>query len=219
MQIAPALRASQIEGLFFELLGLKKIFMRKPWASAIINLDKTSTELMSALKRSWRGHLRKSQQLGIDIQSHNVTPKTIDFLINQYKLLQQNKKFTGINEKLIRSLALQSKEQSQWRFNLFTAHEPNKLNLEDSIGLVVTIEFHDTAIYLIGLTSEVGRTTQANYALLWFAILHAKENKIKYFDLGGVSQDTPNGISDFKYGTGAAPFSLIGEWRPALFGL
>jgi hypothetical protein len=219
LYIAPTIRASQEGEFFLGLLGLRKLFARNSWGSAILRLDQTFEELMSSLARNWRGHLRKSQQLGIDIQSQNIIPKNINFLIGQYKILQKNKKFIGINENLIRSLAMQSKEQSQWKFNLFTAHEPDKLNLEESIGLIVTIEFHDTAIYLIGLTSEVGRKVQANYALLWFAILHAKDNKLKYFDMGGVNQETSKGISDFKYGTGATPFSLIGEWRPKFFGL
>ena len=219
LYISPKIIDSQIDEFILELLNLKKLGWRRPWSSATLSLNKTTEELMSGLTSSWRGSLRKSQQLGVLIQSHNFSFETINFLINQYKQFQKNRKFIGISEELIRSLVLQSKEHSDWRFNFFTAHMSNKLDLNDSIGLLATIEFHDTAIYLIGFTNEVGRTAQANYALLWSAILQAKENKLIYFDLGGASEDAQRGISGFKYRTGAAPYSLVGEWRPTMFGI
>ena len=57
--------------------------------------------------------------------------------------------------------------------------------------------------------------------MLWESILNAKENGCRWFDIGGLSEDTPSGIAHFKKGINAEMYSLIGEWRgfylPKLF--
>ena len=71
----------------------------------------------------------------------------------------------------------------------------------------------DTCTYLVGWTPEPGRQLQANYFLLWNALLHFKELGYRYFDLGGLSARTTEGIAHFKRGMNGAEYSLPGEYR------
>ena len=100
-----------------------------------------------------------------------------------------------------------------WVFNIFTAKARDSNNSEEYLGILVSIEHGDTAIYLIGATTDKGRKYQSNYVLLWEAILEAGRNGCRWFDIGGLNETTPKGIAHFKKGIQAHPYALIGEWR------
>ena len=82
------------------------------------------------------------------------------------------------------------------------------LYLQIYTGFVYSI-----SIYLIGLTTDIGRKYQANYAMLWLGILNAKRNGCSKFDIGGLNDDTPSGVAHFKNGLKSSMYSLSGEWR------
>jgi len=100
---------------------------------------------------------------------------------------------------------------SDWGFNLFVAEEEESKK-KNILGMLVMIRHGDTATYLIGLTDEKGRKLNANYALLWSAILHARKINCKWFDIGGLDETTPQGIAHFKKGLNSSLYSLTGEW-------
>ena len=129
------------------------------------------------------------------------------------------KHFIGLSETLIRALA--QKNTKNWEFNIFTASLDGSNDFQSNLGLLVTINHGDTSMYLIGSTNQLGRQYQANYVLLWQAILQSKESGCKWFDIGGLNETTPKGIAHFKQGLQAKPYKLVGEWRgfftPKLF--
>ena len=79
-------------------------------------------------------------------------------------------------------------------------------------GLVVTIKSGDTCTYIIGATDDVGRKCQANTVLLWESILDSKRLMCQWFDIGGMSEETPKGIAEFKKGLNAKTYKLMGDW-------
>ena len=135
----------------------------------------------------------------------------INMLINRYKKLQLDKGFSGIPESLIIALAKQYDES--WEFNLFFANEHMHKDIENSVGVLVSIHHGDTATYFIGSTNDKGRNLNANYVLLWEAIMFAKHSGCKWFDIGGLDSTTPKGIAHFKHGLNFEPYNLVGEWR------
>ena len=132
--------------------------------------------------------------------------EAIDNVLEAYRSLQEEKNFVGLSENLIRELA--NVNGKNWSFNVFSA-----LINGERIGTLVTIDHCRTSIYLIGATSFSGRKYQANYVLLWEAILSSKDNGCSWFDIGGLNSTTPKGVAHFKNGLQADPYSLIGEWR------
>ena len=51
-----------------------------------------------------------------------------------------------------------------------------------------------------------------NSVLLWESLVAAKQNGCRWFDIGGLSEETPKGIAEFKKGLNATPYGLVGEW-------
>jgi len=220
LQIAPEI--NNTEAVIGELknLGLRQLSV-PPWASGLLLLDPNKEELLMGLNGKWRNCLRKGlrskfsvKKYDIDIHqkvSYKISYKILQKILNNYKKLKHDNQFSGISESLLESIALQSGDN--WETNLFIANENIGGSDDDPIGMLVSIDYGDTSIYLIGTTNLKGRKLNANYVLLWEAILSAKNEGCKWFDIGGLNSTTPPGIAHFKKGLNAKPYELAGEWR------
>ena len=209
-QIAPEIHDLELGNEFLKSLGLKKLAL-KPYASGLLHLQKDEKKLLMGLKKKWRYYLRKGQNLEPTVSILVGNSAELEILLNRYRTLQQEKKFTGISEPLILSLSKQQAEE--WQFTLFIANQGSHMNVENCSGMLLSIQHGDTATYLIGITNNEGRELQVNYVLLWQAILEAKKNGCTWFDIGGLDDTTPKGIAHFKKGVQSEPYYLIGEWR------
>jgi len=197
-----------ISGL--QALGFKKL-ATPAWASGRISLQLDEQALLMGLKGKWRNMLRKGEKLGVTVTQHECKGEALTLLMQSYTDLQSSRGFDGLSNKLINALAGQ--HGSQWEFNLFVAREDTMPEHDDPLGLLVTVRSGDAALYLIGSTNDKGRQMQANSVLLWQAILHAKHSACNWFDIGGLSDATPEGVARFKQGLNAVPYVLVGEWR------
>jgi hypothetical protein len=66
-------------------------------------------------------------------------------------------------------------------------------------GLVVSA-MGDSAIYLLGATSDAGLNAKGAYLLQWTMIQWLKENGIRWYDLGGINPEANPGVYTFKKG-------------------
>lgn len=209
LRIAPDLSNLDIVNKSLSAVGMIKLSI-PPYASGLLSLDVEKDILLMNLKGKWRNCLRKGYKLGVIVARITGESHELKSLIANYKILQDNNKFSGVSDSLISSL---SKESGyRWEFNLFIAKENSKSESEDSIGMLVCIRHGDTATYLIGETNDIGRKKQANYVLLWEAILYSKDSGARWFDIGGLDTTTTKGISHFKKGINSDLYNLTGEW-------
>jgi lipid II:glycine glycyltransferase (peptidoglycan interpeptide bridge formation enzyme) len=207
IQISPELPNTTIVKESLLKLGLKR--QNQPvWASGRIDLNIDKQDMLRNFSTRWRRHIKKSIKLKVSIKIESNNIDNINLLLSKYNELQNKKEFTGISNKLINALSKQV--GIYWKFNLFIAYDDTQ---GKPIGVLVSIHSGDTAIYLIGSTTEKGRKMQANSLLLWQSILHAKNSGCAWFDIGGLNESTPKGIATFKKGLNAIPYKLSGEWR------
>ncbi|MDF1683524.1 MAG: GNAT family N-acetyltransferase [Legionellaceae bacterium] len=179
--------------------------------SALLSLESSEEQLMMGLKGKWRNCLRKGQKLGVTVKLDKGGREHFQWLVDFYRAQQQEKGFDGTSERMLR--ALFTNQSQSFKFNLYIALD-DKISEETSLlGMLVTLQFGDVVEYLIGATTEKGRAQQANSVLLWEAILDAKQNGCRWFDVGGLAKATPKGIADFKKGLNPEPYALVGEWR------
>ena len=211
---APELPLTKTTMSGLQALGFKKL-VAHAWASGQMSLQPDAQVLMMGLKGKWRNMLRKGEKLGVTVTHHECKGEALKLLMQSYTVLQSSRGFDGLSNELINALARQ--HGSQWEFNLFVAYENTIPEHDHPLGLLVTIRTGDTAIYLIGSTNDKGRQMQANSVLLWQAILHAKHGACNWFDVGGLSEATPDGIAKFKQGLNAIPYNLVGEWYRNIF--
>jgi lipid II:glycine glycyltransferase (peptidoglycan interpeptide bridge formation enzyme) len=65
---------------------------------------------------------------------------------------------------------------------------------------VVASALGDTAIYLLGATSDHGLNARGTYLLQWTLIKWLRENGVKWYDLGGIDPGRNPGVYHFKKG-------------------
>jgi hypothetical protein len=200
--------------------GLKNLGGRRrpdpAWASGRLALTADEESILMGFHGKWRNCLRKGLRMDVLVTNHKCSGPEQDLLISHYSALQEAKDFSGLSPELIKSMARQ--QGADWQINLFIAREFPASDVEEPLGLLVTVRHGDSATYLIGTTNEKGRQMQANSVLLWHAILQAKHTGCAWFDIGGLSAATPNGIAKFKQGLNAVPYAVAGEWRWYLWG-
>ena len=62
----------------------------------------------------------------------------------------------------------------------------------------------DSAIYLLGATSDDGLNAKGSYLLQWTLIQWLKENGVRWYDLGGIDPEGNPGVYYFKRGFSGA---------------
>jgi len=207
--IAPEVSKGQMKSADLESLGLK---LRKtnPWGSSLLDLSADADDLMKSLNGKWRNLLRKSQKTDLQVRQIAGNQREFESLIALYENMQKDKGFIGIPLKLLRELG--RCEGQAWNFRAYVG-EFNDVedSSEDLAGMLMSVRHGNTATYLIGYTGYSGRKTNLNYLLLWQAILDAKADGCKHFDLGGLNSNTPKGVAHFKRGLSGVEYELLGE--------
>jgi hypothetical protein len=210
VQIAPLLPPG--ERLESALLSLG--FRRQPNCpadSALVSLVEDEDVILMRINGKWRNGLRKGQKLGVKVHIDEGGRLQFKLLLDFYKQQQIEKRFDGTSDNMLRALV--DNQSPFFKFNLFVAIDESDSTQGICQGVLVTLQFGDVSEYLIGATNERGRLNQANSVLLWEAILDAKKNGCKWFDVGGLSKNTTAGIAAFKKGLNPEPYGLVGEWR------
>jgi lipid II:glycine glycyltransferase (peptidoglycan interpeptide bridge formation enzyme) len=81
----------------------------------------------------------------------------------------------------------------------------------------VTSIHGDTAVYLLGATTDQGLKAQASYLLHWRTIELMRERDVAWYDLGGIDPEANPGVCAFKQRTNgfdvtaAGPFERVPE--------
>ena len=206
--VAPEIPSSESTKSGLKALGFRQA-KTQPWASGLISLSTDEDAILMSFNGKWRNQMRKGIKLGVKVKKQDCSEATLDTLMRNYSALQKVKGFSGISDSLLKSLAQQ--KGSLWEFNLFFAYAESHEG-GDPIGVLVSIRSSDTSTYLIGTSSDVGRSMQANAVLLWEAMVDAKNAGCEWYDIGGLNESTPRGIASFKKGLNAVPYNLVGEF-------
>ena len=191
------------EKLKNELISLGIRFRKKQvWSSLKIKIDKSEEEILNNFKSKWRNMLKKAFKKNINIIDKETD---INNFITKYEEFQKLKRFKGVPSKLI--LSLFEEQNDALKFKIFLAKDQNL----KTIGTILIIIHGKTATYTISWIDYYGRSSNANYFLLWKSILYARSKGCKWFDLGGFNNNTPSGIKHFKNGTNGIYYELVGE--------
>jgi lipid II:glycine glycyltransferase (peptidoglycan interpeptide bridge formation enzyme) len=214
IQLAPELSNTERVSTSLSGFGFRHL-PAPPYESGLFSLNETKEQLLMKFNGKWRNCLRKGLKLNVNIKKSSGDSVKLSDLLKVYSKFQEDKKFTGLSNKLLHSLANISSDE--WQFTLFTAYADDEIETSNAIGMLVCIRHGDTATYTIGYTDEYGRKLQANYVLLWNAILHSKSLGCDWFDIGGLNETTPKGVAHFKKGINSDLYQLSGEWRMFVF--
>jgi lipid II:glycine glycyltransferase (peptidoglycan interpeptide bridge formation enzyme) len=159
----------------------------------VLDLSPSLDELRKKLDAKWRNKLSGAEKNNLKVVAGNG-PQEYQAFSQLYYQMRQRKNF---------ETTVDAEEFRRIQENLAEPHRMRILICENQgtpvAGLVVSA-MGDSAIYLLGATSDSGLHTKGAYLLQWTMIRWLKENGIRWYDLGGIDPDGNPGVYSFKKG-------------------
>jgi hypothetical protein len=174
-------------------------FTQEPQTSAnayrtfILDLTRPLEELRRNLDKKWRNQLTRSEKNGLNLVAGNGTVEFRTFC-RMYNQMLKRKAF---------ATTVDIEEFGRLQEDLPDTHRMRILICEQDgrpIAGLVASAMGDSAIYLLGATSDDGLDAKGAYLLQWTLIQWLKESGFKWYDLGGIDPEGNPGVYSFKRG-------------------
>lgn len=189
------IKLEPLEDKVVELLfpfGLKKSAKSvQPQRTAILDLQKSSDELLSAMHHKTRYNIKLAQQHGVVIKSSRDVNIFWDLL---QKTTQRDQFSAHFKEYYSQLLAL----DGNLKTDLLLAYHDEK-----PIAGAIILTHGTSAYYLHGASDYEYRNLMAPYALHWHIIENLKIQGVQQYDFWGIDADRWPGVTRFKLGFGA----------------
>ncbi len=189
----------------------------QPRRTLLVDLDAEPEELLGRMKQKTRYNIRLAARKGVTIRAGDEAD-----LPAFYHLMQITAARDGF--------AIHSQEYYETAHRLFVPPGQGRLLLAEHGGQLlaglVTFAFGDTAIYMYGASADEGRHLMPTYLLQWEAMLWARDQGYRTYDLWGVPDEEEAtleagfstrsdglwGVYRFKRGFGGRLVRTVGTW-------
>ena len=174
-------------------------FTQEPRTSAniyrtfILDLAPPIEQLRKNLDAKWRNKLTQSEKKGLKIVAGNGTEEYRTFC-RMYHQMWKRKAF---------ETTVDVEEFGRLQEDLPKSHRMRILICEQDgvpVAGLVASAMGDSAIYLLGATSDDGLNAKGAYLQQWTLIQWLKENGFRSYDLGGIDPEGNPGVYSFKRG-------------------
>jgi lipid II:glycine glycyltransferase (peptidoglycan interpeptide bridge formation enzyme) len=183
-------------------------FTQEPRTSAnayrtfVLDLAPPIEEMRRNLDGKWRNKLTQAEKKGLKIVAGNGTDEYRTFC-RMYNQMWKRKAFeTTVDvEEFGR---LQEDLPDTYRMRILICEQDGR-----PVAGLVASAMGDSAIYLLGATSDDGLNAKGAYLLQWTLIQWLKENGFKWYDLGGIDPEGNPGVYSFKRGLSGTDVSQL----------
>jgi hypothetical protein len=159
----------------------------------VLDLAPSIEELRRNLDKKWRNQLTRSEKNGLRIVTATGTDEYRVFC-RMYSQMWKRKAF---------DTTVDVEEFGRMQEDLPGSDRMRILICEQDgspVAGLVASAMGDSAIYMLGATSDDGLNAKGAYLLQWTMIQWLKENGFKWYDLGGIDPDRNPGVYSFKKG-------------------
>lgn len=159
----------------------------------VLDLGPPIEELRRNLDGKWRNKLTQSEKKGLKVVAGNGNDEYRTFC-RMYDQMRERKSFDTTVD--IREFGrLQEDLPEAYRMRILICEQDGV-----PVAGVVASAMGDSAIYLLGATSDDGLNAKGAYLLQWTLIQWLRENGFKWYDLGGIDPEGNPGVYSFKRG-------------------
>ncbi|MGB2624545.1 MAG: peptidoglycan bridge formation glycyltransferase FemA/FemB family protein [Candidatus Acidiferrum sp.] len=185
-------RATTMQDAFCKFTS-ESLNSRNTYRTLIIDLRPSLEELRSGLDKKWRNQLTRSEKNNLSVVAGHGIEEYRTFC-RIYSQMRNRKTFETTVD-----------TDEFWRIQetLPECHRMRILICEDQgipVAGLVASAIGDSAVYLLGATSDSGLNSKGAYLLQWTLIRWLKENGIRWYDLGGIDPESNPGVYHFKRG-------------------
>jgi len=187
---------------------LKKAFTDiQPPDTTVLDLTKSSEDLLSAMKPKWRYNIRLAEKKGVHVEYFTANSEGFEKAIDDFYSLYRE---TSVRD----GIAIHSKEYYKSLFKLtesMTDSPEIKLYIArhkgDNLAAIITLFCKKEAVYLYGASGNIKRNLMPAYILQWTAINDAKSYGSASYDFYGMppvddEHHPMHGLYRFKTGFG-----------------
>jgi len=163
----------------------------------VVGLSPSIEDLRKKLDKKWRNQLSSSEKNNLKVVQGNGGDGRSD-LYRTFCLM-----YTQMRRRKTFETAVDVAEFGRIQQDLAESHRMQVLICEDRgipVAGLVASAMGDTAIYLLGATSDEGLKSKGAYLLQWTLIKWLKERGFKWYDLGGIDPEQNPGVYHFKKG-------------------
>jgi lipid II:glycine glycyltransferase (peptidoglycan interpeptide bridge formation enzyme) len=189
----------------------------QPRRSIVIDLQDQPDTLLKRMKQKTRYNIRLSERKGVTVRAGDEND-----LLEFYQLMQSTSERDGFG--------IHSQEYYDTAHRLFVLPGQGCLLLAEHGGKLlaglVVLAMGETACYMYGASSSESRNLMPTYLLQWEAMLWAKEQGCRAYDLWGVPDEEESaleadftkrsdglwGVYRFKRGFGGRLVRTMGAW-------
>jgi lipid II:glycine glycyltransferase (peptidoglycan interpeptide bridge formation enzyme) len=194
-------RAEILRSAFFRF-NPQRTNAANTYRTFILDLAPSIEELRRNLDKKWRNQLTVAEKNKLRVLEGTSKDKYRIFC-SLYREMRNRKTF---------QTTVDIEEFERVQEELPEAHRMRILICErDGIpvaGLVAS-SMGDSAIYLLGATSDSGLNAKGSYLLQWMLIQWLKKNGVKWYDLGGIDPEYNPGVYHFKRGLSGVDVSHL----------
>lgn len=197
VRMRPQLPATDENLKILESLGMKKAPMHLAAEhTVIVDLTKSEEELLAGMRRQTRYEVRRAGKMGILVTSGRAEADFREF----HAVQAETAKRQGFVPPSLKTL-MAEKEAFLDDITIYKAVTEE----EEAIAYGLVIRGGEEADYYEAASTDLNRKLPGAYALLWQAILEAKKDGYKRFNLWGIAPaGQPNhryaGVTTFKTG-------------------
>jgi hypothetical protein len=159
----------------------------------VLDLRPSLDELRSRLDKKWRNQLTRSEKNNLRVIAGHGSDEYRTFC-QIYSQMRKRKTF---------ETTVDADEFGRIQETLAESQRMRILICEDKgvpVAGLVASAMGDSAIYLLGATSDDGLNSKGAYLLQWTLISWLKERGVISYDLGGIDPDGNPGVYHFKRG-------------------
>ncbi|MGD8517111.1 MAG: peptidoglycan bridge formation glycyltransferase FemA/FemB family protein [Anaerolineae bacterium] len=189
----------------------------QPQRTILVSLQGEPDAILGRMKQKTRYNVRLAKRKGVTVRAGDGND-----LSAFYQLMETTSQRDGFG--------IHSQAYYQAAHQLFVPANRSRLLLAEFEGQLlaglVVFAFGDTAIYMYGASSDAHRNRMPTYLLQWEAMLWAKEQGCRTYDLWGVPDEDEDtleaeftqrsdglwGVYRFKRGFGGRLLRRVGAW-------
>lgn len=197
-----------------KLPNIKKSKDLNPAETWCVDLTQTKEEIIAGFSQSTRRY-SKFEKRGVSVTS-SKNPEDIKYLVKFQKALSKRKDFGVFSEDYLKT------ELEQPFSTLYLAHYKDPEDTSDSepkiIAASLFFDYDGTRFYMQGATDPDYKKPPASLAMMYTAMMDAKDQDFKVFDFWGIApENAPKdhpwaGFTAFKKGFGGYEVDYCGTY-------
>ena len=189
-----------------EAAGLRHTDRGEHYRTVLLDVDRPADELRASFHRHWRRHLNGAERNGLEV-TFGTGADRFEQVARMSEALRARKGF---------HLELDAG---------FFADVQRELDGDDRlvVGIVsrdgeplagnITAIHGDTAVYLVGASTDAALECKASYLMHWRTIELLQERGVPWYDLGGIDPDVNPGVTSFKLRTNGIDVTAAGPYE------